>query len=200
MIKLTDRKIIALVGMSGAGKSTVCCLFSDSGYTVIDCDKVSREVVTPDSPLLKELANEFSDEIISVDGTLNRRRTSELIFNNTEKRLMYNRIFYPYITYNVFCKIRSTDSDILLDAPTLFEARLDGICDKIVAVCADTENCVRRIIERDNIDEKLARARLASQHDIHWFSEHADFCLINDGTMQQLYDETQTIISTLKGN
>ncbi|MBE6901354.1 MAG: dephospho-CoA kinase, partial [Ruminococcaceae bacterium] len=54
MIKLTDNRIIALVGMSGAGKTTVCRCFADNGFTVIDCDKVSREVVQAGGGALHE--------------------------------------------------------------------------------------------------------------------------------------------------
>ncbi|MBE6889653.1 MAG: dephospho-CoA kinase [Ruminococcaceae bacterium] len=199
MIELTQHKIIGLTGMSGAGKSTVCKAFADNGFHIIDCDIVSREVVKAGMPALKELAAELSPKLISDDGTLNRRLTGEMIFNDSEKRAVFNRIIYPYITYNVVHKIKAANRDILLDAPTLFDARLDGICTEIISVCANTDICVERIMQRDGITEEHARARLGSQRDVGWFQKHSTHCIINNGEKDSLFAQAQTVIKTLKG-
>lgn len=200
MIKLSDKRMIGLIGMSGAGKSTVCRIFADNGYTVIDCDISAREVVEKGYSSLDELKNELSPEVITPDGTLDRKKTAELIFNNDDKRMTFNRIIYPYITYNVIEKIKAAGGDVLLDAPTLYEARLDGICDYIVSVCADMGVCVQRIMNRDNITEEMARARLGSQHDIEWYKERSSCCIINNGDVDELYAAAESIISQLKGS
>lgn len=200
MIKITDRKIIGLIGMSGAGKSTVCRIFSESGYQVIDCDISAREVAEVGMGSLDELRNELSAELIRQDGTLDRRKTAELIFNDDEKRSVFNRIIYPYITYNVIEKIKASAQDILLDAPTLYEAQLDGICDDIISVCADEEICMKRIMERDGIGEDLAEARLNSQHDIGWYRERSSYCIVNNGSVEELYSAAENIIIRLKGD
>ncbi len=199
MIELTQHKIIGLTGMSGAGKSTVCKAFAENGFYVIDCDTVSREVVEAGMPSLNEIAKELSPKLISDDGTLNRRLTGEMIFNDSKKRAVFNRIIYPYITYNVVHKIKAANRDILLDAPTLFDARLDGICTEIISVCADTDVCVERIMQRDGITEELARARLGSQRDIRWFQKHSTHCIINNSDKDTLFAQSQTVIKTLKG-
>lgn len=199
MIKLTDKKIIGLIGMSGAGKTTVSECFEKNGFTVIDCDISAREVTVAGSPALTEIADELSPALLRADGTLDRRAAAELIFNNTEARLTYNRIIYPYITYNVMCKIKESDSDVLLDAPTLFDAQLEGICDSIVSVCADIELCIERIMQRDGISEALAAARLKSQHDIEWYQAHSDYCLLNNGTRSEMQQKAESVISELKG-
>lgn len=199
MINLTSKRIFALTGMSGAGKSTVCKCFSDNGFYVIDCDKSARDVVEIGRPALKELREKLSDKIICEDGSLDRRMTAELIFNDEKKRKLFNRIIYPYITYNIVCKIKSSESNkILLDAPTLFEAGLQGMCEKIISVCADPEICVSRIVERDSIPVELARARLNSQHDIDFFKRKSDFCIINNGTQEDLFTKAKKLILDLE--
>lgn len=200
MIKITDRKIIGLIGMSGSGKSTVCRIFSENGYHVIDCDVSAREVAEVGMGSLDELRNELSAELIRQDGSLDRRKTAELIFNDDGKRSVFNRIIYPYITYNVIEKIKSSAQDILLDAPTLYEAQLDCICDDIISVCADEDICIKRIMERDGICEDLARARLNSQHDIGWYRDRSSYCIVNNGSVEDLYSAAENIIIRLKGD
>ena len=67
-----SRLIVGLTGMSGAGKSTVCRAFAESGFDVIDCDLSAREVVQPGRPALTELHDRLSPELILQDGALDR--------------------------------------------------------------------------------------------------------------------------------
>lgn len=186
--------------MSGAGKSTVCRVFAENGFHVIDCDLCAREVVQPGRPALDELRDRLEASLILPDGNLDRRKTSELIFHDEEKRALFNQIIYPYITYNISEKIKRADGFILLDAPTLFEARLELLCGSIVSVTADSENCVKRIMLRDDIPEELARARLASQHDAGFYRSRSTICIENNGTPGELRDAAEMAVKKLKGN
>lgn len=194
-----NRLIVGLTGMSGAGKSTVCRVFAENGFYAVDCDLSAREVVKPGSPALAELRERFSRDVILPDGSLDRRATSELIFHDQEKRTLFNKIIYPYITYNITEKIKRGGGFVLLDAPTLFEARLEFLCGKIVSVVADTDVCAARITARDNIPEELARARLASQHGAEFYRVRSDFCLENNGTEAELFAKAAQTAEQLKG-
>lgn len=183
--------------MSGAGKSTVCRVFAERGFTVIDCDRAAREVAEAGSPFLKELAERLSPELIAEDGSLDRKRTAKMIFGDPKKRELYNRLIFPYITYNVIRKMKAVGGNVLLDAPTLFEARLEPVCDCIVSVCADEDICVKRIMERDGISEELARARLSSQHGAEFFREHSDLIIENNSSEERLFIAAAELIAKL---
>lgn len=197
---MSSRFIVGLTGMSGAGKSTVCRVFRVNGFEIIDCDKCSREVAVQGMPLLSELSDRFSPEVILPDGSLDRRKTSEIIFHSLGKRALFNKIIYPYITYNITEKIKSSGGLILLDAPTLFEARMDLLCSSIVSVTADIENCIKRITARDGIPEELAKARLQSQNSADFYRERSEYCLENNGTQEQLFAAAEDIVKKLKGD
>lgn len=185
--------------MSGAGKSTVCRAFAESGFDVIDCDLSSREVVRVGSPALLEIRSRLSEEIILPDGSLDRRKTSEMIFHDAAMRERFNKIIYPYITYNIRAKLKSSGRFAVLDAPTLFEAGLGFMCGRIVGVIADEGVCVKRIMQRDNIPEELARARLSSQHDAEFFRVNADIIIENNGAYEALQRAAADIAAKLKG-
>ena len=56
---MNGKKIYGLTGMSGAGKTTVCEEFSRSGFDIINCDMIAREVVEKDTPCLDEIKQKF---------------------------------------------------------------------------------------------------------------------------------------------
>lgn len=194
-----ERLVVGLTGMSGAGKSTVCRVFADNGFEVIDCDKCAREVTVCGCPALNELSERFSAEVILADGTLDRRKTAELIFHDPDKRALFNQIIYPYITYNIADKLRRSGRYVLLDAPTLFEARIELLCGRIVSVTADISACAERITARDNIPSELAAARLQSQHGADFYRGRSDFCIENNGTWEQLFAAAEQVARLLKG-
>ena len=195
----SERLVVGLTGMSGAGKSTVCSVFAENGFEIIDCDLCSREIAEPGMSALNELSERLSPELIREDGSLDRRKTAELIFNDPEKRALFNKIIYPYITYNIAEKLRRAGKYSLLDAPTLFEARLELLCGSIVSVTADISVCAERITARDNIPRELAEARLRSQHSAEYYRERCDYCLENNGTREQLYSAAERVARLLKG-
>lgn len=197
-MKLPNIMIIGLAGNSGAGKSTVREAFQERGFTVADCDDSARKVAD-DPAFLKELDSRFPKRLLNSDGTLNRAVTAEIIFSDSEMRGLYNRIIFPYIIYDVIGKIKSAKSDVLLDAPTLFEAGLDIICTAIISVTADSEFCLKRICLRDKITEEQAKARLSSQHSVDFFKEKSDFIIENNDTKERLFERADGVIDRLKG-
>lgn len=197
MVNLPNIMIIGLTGQSGAGKSTVCRVFAESGFDIINCDVIAWK--TAENRLfLGEISQRFSENLLNSDGTLNRAATAKLIFTDEEKRGLYQRIIFPYIVNGIIREIKSAKSNVLLDAPTLFEAKLEMVCDKIVSVTADTDKCAERIIKRDKITPEQARERLSSQHGAEFFKERSDFNIENNGTLEALISSAKQLTEKLR--
>lgn len=197
MVDLPNIMIIGLTGQSGAGKSTVCKVFAENGFDIIDCDVIARKTAE-NRQFLGEISRRFSEELLNPDGTLNRTATAKLIFTDEEKRGLYQRIIFPYIVNGIMREIKSAGEKVLLDAPTLFEARLEMLCDKIVSVTADFDKCAERIVKRDKITHEQARERLSSQHGAEFFRERSDFNIENNGTLGELISGAERITEKLR--
>lgn len=194
--------IIGLTGMSGAGKSTVCEVFRGRGFSVVDCDVIARRAAEIPEFLeeISERFSECSDQMLNPDGSLNRPEVARLIYSDENARDRYQRIIFPYIIYNVIQEIYKLGGLVLLDAPTLFESKLDMICAKIVSVCAAESVCAYRIAVRDNISHGDAMKRISAQHNADFFYERSDYFITNAGTVSELYDRAGLIIDMiLKG-
>lgn len=197
MFSDNDAYIIGLTGMSGAGKTTACNVFSECGFAVINCDMVSRVVVEKGKPALNELVNNFGEEILLSDGTLDRKSLGNLIFSDEKSRFLFNDIIYPYISYEMITTavkyINEGYRYILLDAPTLFESGTDSFCDVIVSVVADRKKCTERIMERDKLTFTEAENRLKSQFPPEFYKQRSDYCVENKDSVEILKSEIRSI-------
>ena len=195
-------RVTGLTGQSGAGKTTVSRVFAQNGFAVIDADLISREVTQKGQPCLDELAEAFGRDIITSEGTLDRRRLGGIVFSDKEKLRQLNGIIYPYIIYRIITRIdelsRAGEKHILLDAPTLFEANADDLCDLIISVTADENIRLKRIVSRDDISPEAAKKRFESQYSEHFFIRHSDFVIKNNKTPDILTAKAEEVAGRIK--
>lgn len=184
--------IIGLTGQTGAGKSTVCEHLFKKGVHVIDCDKISREVTKDNSPVLEKISEKF--EGVVKNGVLNRRALGQIVFSSPKKKAVLEGILFPEIIKRVKDEINTTHGVIVLDAPTLFESGLNEVCDKTLAVTADDEKRVSRIVLRDGIDEERAKLRMSAQHTGEWFLKNCDEVVKNDGDKDEFIKRVDEVL------
>ncbi len=198
MLRFPNIIVIGLTGMSGAEKSTVSAVFRDKGFEVIDCDKSAR--CAADNPaFLDEVASRLSKGFIKSDGTLDRAAVADAIYRDEDMRERYQRVIFPYIVYDIVTRLKSSRGIAVLDAPTLFESKLDMVCDRIVCVTANPELCAKRIALRDGISERQASERLSSQHKENFFRENSDFCIENNSSAEELRLSAERTADKMKG-
>lgn len=174
-------KVIGLTGQTGAGKSAVRELLEKSGIACIDCDRVAREVTAVGSLALKALCEVFSEEILTPEKALDRRKLGSIVFSDREKLELLNKTIFPFIIDEIKKKIAESSGDIVLDAPTLFESGCDKLCDMTVAVVADKEIRLERIVDRDGISKTDAENRINSQLCEEFFRENCNVIIENNG-------------------
>lgn len=193
--------IAGLTGQSGAGKTTVSRVFEQEGFGVINCDIIARKAVEPGTECTRELSEKFP--ALFESGILNRRKAAELLFSDRELLDSYNAVIFPHINrlIETECK-RLADSGykyILLDAPTLFEAGADSLCDLVISCTAKESVRLARITSRDGISEELARERFSSQRGEDFFRRHSDFVIENNGDKKTAENAAKDIIKQIKG-
>ena len=183
--------VVGLTGQTGAGKSVVSQWFAEHGFVVIDADQVARAVVG-------QIAAAFGKEILSIDGTLNRAALAKIVFRNAVQLDLLNRITHPYILEQIERTIRAcAPKPVVVDAPTLFESGANRFCDQIVCVLADP--CVRlqRIVRRDGITFAQAKERIQAQFEDEYYQNRSDYCLRNNGSLEQLKRQTEDVIRSM---
>jgi len=160
--------IIGITGSIGSGKSTVSRLLSDmASIPVVDADSIARELVEPGREALVSIVEVFGNEMICEDGTLNRKKLGDLIFNDTEARAILNKIMFPLIRKRVLeyfnIHSRAGNKYLIYDAPLLFESKTDDLVDYIVLVYIPRDVQIQRICDRNSLTWEQATARIDAQ-------------------------------------
>ncbi len=191
------KRIIGLTGQTGAGKSTLAPLAEKYGFEVIDCDKVARSV-TAQKEVLNALVKAFSAEILNSDKTLNRAALARKAFASKERTELLNSTVLPFIKQEIICRINKSQKEkILLDAPTLFESGINGVCEKTVGIVADRKIRLKRIMKRDGIEAFAAEARISAGKTEEFFQKNCDFVLCNNQGVEELREQFENILKNL---
>ncbi len=178
-------KIIGITGPTGAGKTTVLRAWESLGAAVLDCDRVYHELTAGCAPMLAELRERFGNGIFDADGRLLRKELGAVVFRDETALADLNAITHRYIRREVERCVEQERAagrlGVVIDAIALLESGLGELCDVTVAVTADEELRVRRIMERDGVGEEYARLRVSAQRPSEYFEQRCDYVLRNDG-------------------
>ncbi len=194
-------KIIGLTGPSGAGKGEVATVLSSMGLPVLDADEIYHALLIPPSRCLDELVTRFGEEILLHDGTLNRKVLGEIVFSDPIALSDLNSISHNYVMIDVRHQLdalaKTGIEAAVFDAPQLFEAGAERLCDAVISVLADEELRTLRIMARDGIDHAAAQRRIRAQHSDEFFRAHSTYVIENNGTVEDLLPKVRRILSDL---
>ncbi|MDR1721301.1 MAG: dephospho-CoA kinase [Endomicrobium sp.] len=181
--------IIGLTGGIAAGKNESAKYFIESfGAYNIDADEISHEITKKGMPSLNELVESLGRSILYPDGGLDRKKLAGIIFSDKKIKLRVEKILHAYIIsrINEIISRYRDENMILVNAPLLFEAGMDRICDKTVVVWVPYYVQLKRLVTRDKLNVRQAKERIDSQMPVSKKLELADFVIDNSGSKEDL--------------
>jgi dephospho-CoA kinase len=189
--------IIGLTGGIASGKSTVSALLVNKGARLVDADVIAREVMLPGHEVLAAAAKQFGKEILFPDGTLNRAKLGEIVFQDPVALQTLNNLTHPAIRQEIKDRMYSMEQEeskrlIIVDIPLLFESGLETLFHEIVVVYVPREMQIARLMERNRLSLEEAEARLNAQMDIEQKRNKADYIIDNSGDLA--YTEQQVAV------
>ncbi|MGX7162747.1 dephospho-CoA kinase [Enterococcus massiliensis] len=180
------KKILGVTGGIATGKSTVVDIFRAHGFPIIDGDLIAREVVVPNSPGLAAIVGSFGKEILTEEGTLDRKKLGRIVFQEEEKLNLLNQVLNPFIRSEILRQLQEAEAPLVIaDIPLLFEGHYDQYVDQVAVVYLPESLQVQRLMERDNFSQESAMQRIRSQMPINEKRNRADIVFDNQGTRQQ---------------
>ena len=187
------RRVIGVTGRSGSGKSLLSQQLQSMGAQVLDADKVYAQLLKTDNPMTRMLCHHFPG--VWKEGVLDRKKLADIVFSDPKALETLNFITHSQVKAQMHHTVEHSDSKlIVLDVPLLFESGIDQLCDLTLAVLADREGSLARIMKRDGIDRPRAEARLNSQPHDDFYRARADLLLHNTGTLAQFEEKVDTFV------
>ncbi len=156
---------VGLTGGIASGKTTISNLFEALGVAVVDTDVISRELLEAGEPACRQAIRHFGEDILLPDGNIDRARLRKIVFSDEKQKTWLEAMLHPLI-YQHSHEAMNEHSDaayVLLVVPLMFESNFEPLVDRVLVVDCPAEEQIRRLIERDGIDEDLARQMLAQQ-------------------------------------
>lgn len=185
---------LGLTGGIATGKSTVSVMLKRRGAHIIDADQIAREVVLPGSPVLLEVFKAFGQGVQMEDGSLNRKKLSELIFNDPIARTDLEQILHPPIRKRMIDSMSRLETAypnnlIVVDVPLLFESELSALFSEVMLVYVPEKIQLERLVKRDQITTEEAKKRLLAQMPIEEKRALADIIIDNSGSLEQTEEQ-----------
>jgi len=190
--------LLGLTGGIASGKSAVAQRLQQLGAEIIDTDQIAREVVTAGQPALNAIAEHFGDEVINVDGSLNRAALRARIFAKPEEREWLETLLHPLIRQIAFHRAANAVSAVaVLVVPLLFESGHYNQTNLNLVVDVPVETQRQRVLARDGVDPQQVEQILNAQMSREQRLEKADRVIDNSGTLEQLYSQVDALYAEL---
>ncbi|MGL5509174.1 MAG: dephospho-CoA kinase [Microcoleaceae cyanobacterium] len=200
-------RLIGLTGGIGCGKTTVANYLGDRYKIPIwDADLYAREAVLPSSEIFKSIVQRYGVNLLQADGTLNRPKLGDIIFNNPEERRWLEEQIHPWVRQRFLTNINSLQNTAelqekvaVLVIPLLFEANMTDLVTEIWVVYLPEALQIERLMQRDRLTDQQALERINSQMPLAKKCDRADVILDNSGNLADLLKQIDIAICS-KGN
>lgn len=187
---------VGVTGGIGSGKTTVCNIFQQHGAYILNADDLAKKIMSEDETVRKEIIHTFGEQSYREDGSLNREYLADQAFRNGRVEEL-NSIVHPRIpeaAEKIMQKAVKQGYEVFVyEAALLFQNLRPNELDYIILVLADTNKRVKRVTERDNVNEDKVLDRIRKQQNFEEFEHLADIVIENNGTLKELKDQAERV-------
>lgn len=171
---------IGITGGIGSGKTTVAKVFEVLGIPVYYADEAAKEIMHKNEPLKQQLIFHFGKDTY-VDGKLNRKHLSSIVFADKEKLELLNSLVHPVTIAEAEQWFKQQQSPyVLKEAALLFESGAAEGLDYIIGVTAPVTVRIKRVMDRDGVTADEVKKRILNQIDETIKIRLCDFIIHND--------------------
>lgn len=186
--KHAGKWLVGLTGGIGSGKTTVAECFQDRGIVVIDSDEIAHRITAPGGAAMAAIASAFGSQVVAADGSLDRERMRELVFEDPQQRKRLESILHPMIRQiSDDAVLAATSPYVMLAIPLLIESeQARNRVNRIVVVDCPEAQQIERVMKRSGLTEARVQSIIAAQASREQRLAFADAVIENHSTLQAL--------------
>jgi len=189
------KNAVALTGGISTGKSTVCKILKQNGFSIIDADLIAHKLLDQNS---KKIASMFGEKYVE-NGKVIRKELGKIIFSNEENKLKLEALLHPLIKEEVAkesIELEKQNKIYFVDIPLFFEKMRYPI-PKSLVVYIPEEVQIQRLMLRDKINKSEAKLKISNQMNIEEKKKLADILIDNSKDLEHLENEVKRVIGEI---
>lgn len=193
---------MGLTGGIACGKSTVAALMREFGCRVLEADKLAHKLMEPGQPAYQEILQDFGEQILGVDGRIDRRVLGEIVFRDPNRRKRLNEIVHPRVIQEQDRQLAEWEREgsvrvAVVEAALLIEAGYHERVDRLVVVWCRPEQQRERLRARGLTAEQIEQ-RIAAQMPLEEKRRLADDQIDCSGTLEETRGQVEELVRRLK--
>ena len=189
---------IAVTGGIGSGKTQVTNYLISKGFTVVDADRMSREMTSAGGKAIPYIREHFGPSFILEDGSLDRAAMRDLVFKDPSWKKVLEGGTTKVVLEDIEAikkeRAASNDKALFFDIPLLFETGSEDDYDAVWVVTADYDLRKNRVMARDGIDPSIIDLIMDSQDGEEKKVQLADHVIYNNGTLDELRESVDAVL------
>lgn len=189
------RFVLGVTGAVGAGKSTLCRLLREHGFSVLDVDDVAAEALLQDQVrpfLLRKL-----EGALTAEGVPSKARIFSAMLRDSIFRDELSQELRPFVFRHVQTWKDGLIGPGALDAALLFESGLDALCDATLCVTCPVDERRRRVLARSTASALHFDAIEAAQWPESKKRDRARAWLSSEGPAAHLQEKLREVLKML---
>lgn len=195
---------IGITGGIGSGKSYVCRLLEQQGYTVYDCDSAAKRLIRTSPFIRRRLTALIGPETYfkesrdrsqeSGEYILNKKVVAEFLLKSEDNARAIDRIVHPAVFRDFI------ESGLeWMESAIIYESGIHRLVDRVIVVTAPEELRIQRVMARDEISREKVLEWMSRQLPQEEVRQRADFEIVNDG-LADLNQQLDDILKEISNN
>lgn len=186
---------LAIAGGIASGKTTATKYLHKHGAVILDADVIARDITSNDHEIIASIAGKFGKGILYPDGSLNRAKIRNIIFNDLDSKLWLEELLHPIIKAKLLAqKSAITSKSCIIALPLLTASSKESYgIDMICTIVSDKNLRISRLMARDKITKKEAEIIIANQISDEELIALSDKIITNNASVDLLYQELKQL-------
>jgi len=187
--------LLGVTGYLGSGKSTAIKYFKTHGFLAIDADKVVHELYEPGKDGWKKIKDFFGEEyLIKGKGKVNRTKLRKVVFNNTAKLRILEKLVQPVVFNEIRKRIQKEKPEyVALESTTFDKKRLGMDVTHILWLDTNIKNCY----ERCSKNRSITKVEHKNIVDHQKKPKKIDFTIRNNKGLKELREKVDKVAKKL---
>lgn len=180
-------KVISITGGVGSGKSEVLRILREEfGAEIIVADEVAHHLMDPGKKGYQRVVEALGTSFLNADGSINRKKLAEVIFNDREAIETMNSIIHPMVWKEIQYGINHSDKEIIVVEAALFDEEHNAMFDEIWYIYTSKENRIRRLMASRGYSEEKCLEIMSNQASEEEYGRLAKHVLDNNGSVEDI--------------